>query len=102
LLGGGLIQIKDYLPCRRKKRFRSQRDFKMKTVSVAEAVSPIPDGATLMVGGFMASARCNRTGDRGDRSQISDCGHNFRNAAVGLSNRSSALCVLRQTRHREL
>jgi acetate CoA/acetoacetate CoA-transferase alpha subunit len=53
LLGGGLIQIKDRIPSGRKKGFDRREDFKMKTVSVTEAVSLIPDGATLMIGGFM-------------------------------------------------
>jgi acetate CoA/acetoacetate CoA-transferase alpha subunit len=53
LLGAGLIKIKDRLSYCRKKPFDYKRALPMKTVSVAEAVSLIPDGATLMIGGFM-------------------------------------------------
>jgi acetate CoA/acetoacetate CoA-transferase alpha subunit len=53
LLGAGLIQIKDRLSYRRKKAISITRTFKMKTISAAEAVALIPDGATLMIGGFM-------------------------------------------------
>jgi acetate CoA/acetoacetate CoA-transferase alpha subunit len=52
LPGDGLIQIKDRIAHRRKKAL-SRRGLKMKTVSAAEAAALIPDGATLMIGGFM-------------------------------------------------
>jgi hypothetical protein len=37
----------------------------MKTVSVGEAVSIIPDGATLMIGGFMGVGTTRTTNERG-------------------------------------
>src|SRR5690242_19746146 len=52
LRGAGLIQIKDRLACFRTTA-SDHEGYKMKTVSVAEAVSLIPDGSSLMVGGFM-------------------------------------------------
>jgi acetate CoA/acetoacetate CoA-transferase alpha subunit len=50
--GAGLIQIKDRLTCCRTRAF-DHEGYKMKTVSVTEAVSLIPDGSSLMIGGFM-------------------------------------------------